>query len=1000
MNVAWLLFSAILWPAICGLVTLLIPRMRVNLRVAAACLGPLISTAILACFVHVHGARTVVSPIEWVPTIHLELGFLTGPLSLFFAFLIAIFGLLIVLYSRAYFGPDAAALRRFYPCLLLFMTAMLGVVLSDSLVLLLIFWELTSVSSFLLIGWDRTDAHSRRQATQAFIVTGAGGLALMAGFILLGLDTQAWSITQLSNTELLHEIAGHPRTYIGLLLIFIGAAAKSAQMPFHFWLPGAMAAPTPVSAYLHSATMVKAGVYLVGVLTYAGGNQTVWPLVLIPIGLATMLYGAVIALQKTDLKQIFAYCTVSQLGLLMASFGMPWAHAAPRVEYDVFQIFNHALYKAPLFILAGAIGHLALTRELPELNGLARGSRMQRTLAWLLLAAGYALAAGPFTFGFLAKEYLLTEVWAAAQNQPWFYAAITAIVLASALNVAIFIRMVIALVLKPVATEHHDRAPHDLDSIDTHIEQSAWRHFLWLPAAILLAIQFAGGLFPSTLRAMLAPIMGNPGMLEIPSLLSVISHASAPLLCSVIGFGLGGAIAFSPLFRGTATDPYDRLFPWCHRAVVRGGGWVFSRMQNGDLGFYIAAVFATAVALFAWAIRGDGAYFHWPAHLLNEPASNLFIACGLVLFACVPALFMTIVHSRITRVLLLGATGFGVTCIYFAWHAPDLALTQIAIEVVSIILFLLVLAKLPDQKIKTPHWILLPRVLISLAVGLIMFWLTLSSSVGDRPAMLQTRAEGGAFHDLGEYFLRNTREGVDSTFATPAQAGPATVDRGTPHAQSFGTHPPEQGPGNIVLHKGGGGDNAVNVILVDFRGFDTMGEITVLGLAAMGVWMLLRKRSKTTTLAPAPLTSIILKSASRLIVPFSLTLAIFIYFKGHQTPGGGFVAGLVTAVGLVIHRMAEGAGSAVSLRKIMPCSERALIATGLLFALATGASALAFNLPFFTSNNGVLPLPWSEHGFHWATVMMFDLGVFLVVTGVVVGMINVLFDDHVKGGAA
>ena len=955
MNPTWLLFLSIVAPAFCGLAILLLPRKSAASAIALALLGPTASFALLSNFVHTHGVRAVVQPIEWVPAVHLNLSFLTGTLSLFFAFLIASFGFLILLYSRAYFGPDPATLRRFYPCLLLFMTAMLGLVLSDSFVLLLVFWELTSISSFLLIGWNREDPDAVKKAVQALLVTGGGGLFLLAGLVLLGIDTHAWSITQLANTDSLYEIAGHPRTYVGLLLIFIGAAAKSAQMPLHFWLPGAMAAPTPVSAYLHSATMVKAGVYLVAILTYAGGNNTQWPLVLVPVGIATMLYAAFIALQKSDLKQIFAYCTVSQLGLLMASYGVPWLHHSPRVDYDAFQILSHALYKAPLFLLAGAISHIALTRELPNLRGIARGDRTLRLLALLLLIAGYALASGPFTLAFAMKERFLGELWSAYQREnSYFLAAIAAVVLASAFNVAIFVRIARTLLARPDAT------------IDPHPESSRWNIFLWAPAALLLVFQLLGGILPATIPNILSRILGNADTVEIPSVFYAFSHLSAPLLLSLTGFALGIALGFSPFLRGPTTDSYDRLFPWCYSTVTRGGGRVFALLQNGDLGFYIAAVFTAAVALFLWSIGGDASRLHWPAHLLDEPTSALFVAGLLTSLACIPALLMPFVEARLTRVLLLGATGFGVTCIYYAWHAPDLALTQISIEVISIILFLLVLAKLPDEKTRLPTWTFTPRLLISLAVGAVMFWLTLSSSVGDRPAMMRTQNDGTPIHDLGTYFLRNSNIGVDSQH----------------------------------IHKGGGGNNVVNVILVDFRGFDTLGEITVLGLAAMGVWMLLRKRAVARPAPLVPMTSLILRSGSRLIVPASLLLAIFIYFKGHQSPGGGFVAGLVTAVGLMFHRMSNGPSLAPPQTKILPLSEHALIALGLLLALTTGAASLFFGLPFFTSNNGFLPLPGDAHGFHWATVMVFDLGVFFVVTGVTVGMINAIFDDGAKGGAA
>ena len=370
----YLILAAVCAPALSGLATMLLGGSRRLPRLTLATAGPVASVALLAIHLGRHGvspADTPTGTIPWVPSLQLDISFLVDGLGAFFALLIAGMGVVVVLYARAYFGPDDASLARFFPTLGFFTSAMLGVVLADHLLLTVLFWELTAISSFLLIGWDRDDADAGKRAMQAFFTTGLGGLALLGGILLFGGHTGIWRWSRLiaEATTISHD----GTVAAAFVLMFVGAATKSAQWPLHDWLPGAMKAPTPVSAYLHSATMVKAGVFLLGRMLPAFGALALWLPLLVSIGAVTMLLGAVLALGQSDLKRIFAYTTVSHLGLLVTMYGMGGASTAEglmAIDWDLTQIASHALYKAPLFLVVGALAHLVGARRLPELFGL------------------------------------------------------------------------------------------------------------------------------------------------------------------------------------------------------------------------------------------------------------------------------------------------------------------------------------------------------------------------------------------------------------------------------------------------------------------------------------------------------------------------------------------------------------------------------------------------------------------------------------------------------
>ncbi|MEL7087007.1 MAG: hydrogen gas-evolving membrane-bound hydrogenase subunit E [Planctomycetota bacterium] len=882
MASSWLLLFAILAPAVTGLATLLLPRRAITARVLLAVTGPAVAFVLVCSHLGSHGVAGGVdhhaapagehhndsahvdsghsehgehhdkasadkhagdehhaehsavagipappgtAPLAWVPSMQLNLAFLADGLGGFFALLVSGIGVLIVLYARGYFGSTEQAQRdlfRFYPTLGFFATAMMGVVLADYTLLTLVFWELTSISSFLLIGWDRYDKHAVKLAKQAFFTTGLGGMGLLGGIALFGSTTGIWRWSEMLAPGSLAAIDfASPAILWSFVLMFIGAASKSAQWPLHYWLPGAMAAPTPVSAYLHSATMVKAGVFLVGRLFpvfglgagVAGGTGLeIWPGVVTWFGAVTMLYGGVTAVNQHDLKRIFAYTTVSQLGLLMAMYGLggfgyeSHGHAvAGAIDFDITQIANHAFYKAPLFICAGAIGHVA-SRSLPELFG---AFHQHKAICLTMLLAGYALAAGPGTISFAAKELFLYGIYHAADGRPWLWIIMLMTIATAACNVAIFVRLLTTLMgwrfgmgagAKPQAAEGHG---HDDDHHHEH-EYGFGGALIWLPAVPLVAMQYLGGLITPLWNVVFLPFEKYAlydGFHGVPSLLHALLHPGIPLLCSIVAIGLGVLLGVSKLLRGQHTDVNDKIYPAVESGAMGLGRSVYGVLQTGSLRWYTVIALAALMACFFAAVRSDPGM--WEA--VGPAAAVAFEApLGVILgfIICLSAVLIPMTRSRVVRVLLLGACGFTVVAMYIIYQAPDLVLTQLMVEIISVLLFVLVLRLLPSDPpaSKRPrvgwHW----RIVLAAGVGLMFGWMTLVAADAEPAAR------------LGEWFTQMTYYG------------------------------PKQPDGSYG--RGGGGFNIVNVILVDFRGFDTFGEVCVLALAALGVWSMLPGRRK------------------------------------------------------------------------------------------------------------------------------------------------------------
>jgi multicomponent K+:H+ antiporter subunit A len=848
-----------------------------------------------------HGAA-VSARWSWLPELGLNIAFRLDGLALLFAILILVIGLLVILYAR-YYLDDADPIGKFYAQLMLFMAAMLGIVLADNLLLLVFAWELTSISSFLLIGYWGNRADARQGARMALAVTGGGGLAMLAGFLILGHIGGTYEISELNA---LHDpVHDHPLYLAALVLILLGAFTKSAQFPFHFWLPEAMAAPTPVSAYLHSATMVKAGVFLLARLYPVLGGGVEFEYIVTTVGLVTLVFAAYVAIFKHDLKGLLAYSTISHLGLIVFLIGLdsPLSSVAA-----VFHVVNHATFKASLFMAAGIIDHECGSRDMRRLNGLWR--YMPFTAALAIIAAA-AMAGAPLLNGFLSKEMFFAEalelhhLGLLGASVPYVAA------LAGIFSVAYSARFVHDVFF------HGD--PHGLPKTPHEPPQ-----FMRLPVLVLVALCIAVGLAPALTVEVIVRIAAEDlyGSALPPYTIAVWHGFNLPLLMSGVAMA-GGILMYWLLQRQydlhlhvpsgwTARllfqHAHDRAIALSHRATV----WLANGSLQRSLVLFVAAALAAGAAPFVLRDTTPA------AHSLT-PANPLAIALWLVLAAA--AVGTVVVHrDRVLAIVFAAVVGLVVSLGFVYFSAPDLALTQLSVEVVTTVLLLMALALLPQTTPKE-----------------------------------STRR-------------RRLR---DAALAVLAGAGVAAL------VYAVLTRPPESIAWYFLREAmpGGGGSNVVNVILVDFRGFDTLGEITVLGIAALGAAAVLAGlRVQLRASSGAPLLLVV---AARALLPLALLVSVYIFLRGHNEPGGGFIAGLVTAIALVIQYMALGQATAEA--RLRARYDRT-IGAGLLVAGGTGAAAWLFGAPFLTSTHGhpILPLIGEVP---LASAAVFDLGVYLTVVG-------------------
>ena len=870
---------------------------------------------------------------SWLPQLGIDFSFRLDALGLLFALLISGIGTLIYIYAYFYLGPKNS-LNKLYLLLMLFMAAMLGISLSNNLILLLVFWELTSISSFLLVGyWSNYDA-AQRGSRMALTITGMGGLAMLGGFILLGQITGTYEIDQI--LTMTAQIQSHALFVPTLLLILLGAFTKSAQFPFHFWLPNAMAAPTPVSAYLHSATMVKAGIFLVARLLPIFAGAALFHNLVTFIGLFTLCMAAFFAIFKEDLKGLLAYSTISHLGLIMCLLGIgsPLAVAAA-----IFHIINHATFKAALFMIAGIIDHESGTRDLRKLSGLWQLLPYTATLTMVTAAS---MAGVPLTNGFLSKEMFFTELLSNLSGPVLICSAIVA-TLAGIFAVAYSVRLVHGVFFDgPVGKQVPNK--------DAHEPPFGMR----APATLLAILCILVGLFPALLveNIVNSTARASTQVMNFEGTHLALWHGfNMPLLMSAIAL-IGGLIFYFSLAKGGKIREID-LDPYLGRLQGRVAFDLFLKSlllnsrkfkrwtENGKLQSYILWIVIFSIAVVSLPFLGQG-LTTGTRELTHAPA--LAIVLWLLLFSsCWMMLWFH--HERIKAVLISGAIGLVVTMVFVCFSAPDLALTQITVDVVTTVLLLMSLSLLPQL---TPYESSVSRrwrdALIAIGGGLGIAWITW---------LILTRDH----NSISWFFMQQS----------------------------------------IPL---GGGTNVVNVILVDFRGFDTFGEITVLGIAGIGALCLMDgMRTHGTTMTkglsyrfnPSPL---MLRITASWILPIALVVSLYIFLRGHNLPGGGFIAGLITALALIIQYMALGQDHAEQLLKAKSGRLYEIwIGTGLVIAGLTGLGAWFWGRPFLTSAHFYVSPPILGE-MHLATAALFDVGVYITVVGATMLLISVLGDSR------
>ncbi len=843
-------------------------------------------------------ARGRIIELPWVPSLALSLSFNLDGLGLLFALLIAAIGALVVLYASAYLEnhPDAG---RFYAALLAFMGAMLGVALSDNILSLFVFWELTGFTSFLLIGFEHDRAEARSAALQALIVTGAGGLALLAAGVLLIDISGTASLSAMASAG--DVVTSHPFYAAAAVLTLLAAFTKSAQTPFHFWLPNAMAAPTPVSAYLHSATMVKAGVYLLARMTPILGATVLWTTAVSVVGAATMILGACRSVQETDLKRILAYSTVSALGLLTMLIGVG---TAPAITAMLVYFVAHAFYKGALFLVAGAIDHETGSRDITHLAGLRRAMPLTALAGG---AAALSMAGVPLTLGFVAKdgayESLLGAQWSA-----WMLAA--AVLSSALMGIAGFLAGVLPFRGRPSSNEGHD---------------PEWR--LLLPPVTLAAAGVLAGLAPWLLDAPLTLAAG--AILHRPEPLSLaIWHGVTPalMLSALTLILVVGGYALRDTIRTWAWRPAtgsERLYAGMVSALDAVSRTIGPPLHRASLRSYVMVIVVSVVA------AGFAALSTLPALSLSARTGIRTHEVLVVIVIVAGAIAATLAKTTMAAVLSLGVVGYGVAMTFLLYGAPDLAMTQFSVETLTVLIYVLVFRHFRNLGDPSRAAVRYRDLLIGAATGALIFTLVLSVSTADTAARLR------------EYFV------------------------------AFG---PTLGHGR----------NIVNVILVDFRAFDTLGEITVLTTAAIGVRALLRLANAPDSSSPvSATTSPIFRAGARFLMPLLLLFALFLFWRGHNEPGGGFVGGLVASAAFSLYLIAFGVDHA---RRALLVKPTALLGTGLLIALISGVPASLRGQPFLTAQ-------WLVDPIHIGTPVLFDVGVFLVVTGVVLMMIFSLAEE-------
>ncbi len=929
-------------PFVGSLIAALLPTRARNLEsvwAAAVALAVVLPLAML--YPQIAAGEVVSERLSWLPSLGIDIVVRLDGFAWMFAMLVSGMGLLVVVYARYYLSPDDPA-ARFYSLLLGFMGAMLGVVVSGNLVQLVLFWELTSVFSFLLIGYWTHRKDARRGARMAFTVTATGGLALLAGVLLLGHIVGSYEVDVVLKAGDL--VRAHPLYPLTLGLVLLGALTKSAQFPFHFWLPHAMAAPTPVSAYLHSATMVKAGVFLLARLWPVLSGTDEWFWIVGGVGLVTLLLGAYAAMFQNDLKGLLAYSTISHLGLITLLLGLNSPLAAVAA---VFHMMNHATFKASLFMSVGIIDHESGTRDMRRLDGLFRYMPITGTLA---IVACAAMAGVPLLNGFLSKEMFFAETVFVSASPLFEFVLPAAATVAGVFAVVYSLRFGHDVFFGPPPTDC-PRQPHEPV------------HWMRVPVELLVLACVLVGTLPAwsigpVLAVAAQPVVGG----TLPAYSLAVWHGfTTPFVMSLVAMG-GGALIyllFAKRFkqrRGSGAPLLQhvdgkQLF---HSALAFFTGlarWLLRRLSTKRLQPQVFAMLVTAglagvaSALIVPLTWGDRT---------RVPATPEFVLIWIVACACAIGAAWQSKFHRLAALTMLSVVGL-VLCITFAWFsAPDLALTQLAVEVVTTILFLLGLRWMPKPVTQSD-----PRTAVR------VWWrrrrdVVLAVSIGVGLSALS--------------YALLTRN-------APLSISPFFIDKALSE---------------------GGGSNVVNVMLVDFRAFDTLGEITVLGIVGITVYALLRRFRPPLEVIEQPAQQHVVPLGAvsdlqprqqagdaaqryldvpavlvRLLLPIAGVFAFHLFMRGHNQPGGGFVAGLVVAIAFTAQYMVSGTRWVEGRMRLVPPR---WIAVGLLLALATGLGSMVLGFPFLTTHTAHVSWPLVG-AVHLPSATLFDLGVFAVVVG-------------------
>jgi multicomponent K+:H+ antiporter subunit A len=906
------LFLVIALLLIGTLIPIFTTRFGRGVTTLATAIAPAVGFAyIVSLTPQVLAGEHLIEYLEWIPAVGLTLSLHLDGLSLLFALLILGIGLLIILYA-SYYLSDKEDVGRFFSYLILFMTAMLSIVLSNNILQMWMAWEVTSISSFLLISFWGHQSGSRKGARMALTVTGAGGLALLAGLLLIGDIVGSYELSViLASGDLLTEHALYP---IILVLVLLGAFTKSAQFPFHFWLPHAMAAPTPVSAYLHSATMVKAGIFLMARFYPVLSGTEMWFLIVSTAGLITLLLGAYVALFKHDLKGLLAYSTISHLGLITLLLGLDTQLSAVAA---LFHIMNHAVFKASLFMAAGIIDHETGTRDMRKLNGLWKYMPYTATLA---MVAAASMAGVPLFNGFLSKEMFLAETL----NQHAF-------------GFLSWMIPVLATIASIFSVAYSTRFIHDVffngEPIDLPKTPHEPPRFMKVPIEVLVILCIAVGIFPVLMVGDFLTVASQAVLntTQLPYYSLAIWHGfNLPLLMSAVAIG-GGVLIYTyraRLYRSQAefmeTDA-KLIFEGVIQHIVKTASNYYDKFDSGSLQRYVAALLIFTVILIALPLFKYQSSFT----VTNmQPVTGVEITAAIVM--CLAAIATMVLHRRrVIALLAISVVGLILSVGFARFSAPDLALTQLSVEVATVILLMLALFFLPK---KTATESAPGRVVRDLAIAAVF---------------------AGLIATINYIFITQPLSSISDFYLANSKIG-------------------------------GGGTNAVNVILVDFRGLDTLGEILVLGIAALGIFKLMARirlampnadekgRPWTNDIHPT-----ILSMISQSLLPLALLVSFYIFLRGHNMPGGGFIAGLVTSIAIIQQYIAHGVEWVKPRIKV---DYQNLIALGVLIAALTGVGSWGFGYPFMTTWFDYFDIPFIGE-IELASALIFDLGVYLTVVG-------------------